>query len=177
LIGWTILRLRKSIDISTSRRFGLWRHAAAWFVAYGLTWSVIQFLPDRADWNSDAFRTALSLAADAWQWQPIRWASYYGYYAAVPLALFTILLLSLLMYLWHGDWPRFKGELTLTVIRRCVVSLSAVAALWFVVSLAVTPTLIHITEEDFHSKIDYFRDVPAWLEKGKLAVDQVAARP
>ena len=61
--------------------------------------------------------------------------------------------------------------------RRCVVSLTAVATLWLAVSLAATPSLVHIAEQDFHSKIDYFRDVSAWLEKVKLAVDQVAAGP
>ena len=175
LIGWSILRLRKANDISTDRRFALWRHAAAWVVGYGLTWSAALLLPDRPDGMSEVTRTALSLAADSWQWLAIRWTSYYGYYAAIALALTTILLLSLLMYLWRGDWPRFKGELVHAVIRRYVVSLTAVAALWLAVALAVTPTLIHIAEQDFHSKIDYFRDVPAWLEKVNVAVDQVGA--
>jgi hypothetical protein len=174
-VGWTVLQLRKSKELNIGRPFGLWRHAAAWLVAYGLTWSLIQLLPDRSDWKSDTFRTALSLAADAWQWQAIRWTSYYGYYAAVALALITILLFSLLAHLWRGDWPRFKGELTLTVVRRCVLSLSVVATLWLAVSLAVTPTLIDFAEQDFHSKVDYFRDVPAWLENVHHSIDEVAA--
>jgi hypothetical protein len=175
LVGWVVLRLGKSGGMHIGARFGLWRHAAPWLVGYVLTWSAAVLLPDRPGWMGEDMRNSLSLAADAWQWQAIRWALYYGYYAAVALALITILLLSLLAYLWRGDWPRFKGELTLTAVRRCVLSLSVVATLWLAVSLAVTPTLIDFAEQDFHSKIDYFRDVPAWLENVQHSIDEVAA--